>query len=66
MEDTKFTPTVEAAQEMYEALEQIANMEPGESETSDDGCHYYTESCWRCYEMIGIAQATLKKIRGEA
>ena len=46
---------------MYEALKQIASMEPGES--YDEMCDIY-EDCGTCYEMINIAKEALKKVRG--
>lgn len=47
---------------MYEALEQIANMQPGEY--YDEMCDGY-EDCDTCREMIDIARDVLMKMRGE-
>ena len=47
---------------MYDALEQIANMEPGEA--YDEMCDIYTD-CDTCHEMIDIAKEALNKVRGE-
>ena len=51
-----------AAPEMYEALQKIASMEPGES--YDEMCDIY-EDCITCDDMISIARAAIRKVRGE-
>ena len=56
----KFTP--EVCREMYDALQKIANMNPGES--YDEECSIY-EDCSTCYDMIDIAKEALQKARGE-
>ncbi len=50
-----------AAPELYAALKKIAEMEPGTSCDTDDGCSYYTSECGTCDEMISIAKEALKK-----
>ena len=48
--------------EMYDALQKIANMNPGES--YDEECSIY-EDCSTCYDMIDIAKEALQKVMGE-
>ena len=50
-----------AAPVMLEALQKIAEMEPGTSCDTDDGCSYYTSECGNCDEMISTAKEALKE-----
>ena len=54
-----------AAPELYAALKKIAEMEPGTSCDTDDGCSYYTSECGNCDEMIAIAREALEKAEVE-
>ena len=47
--------------DMVKALKRIAEMEPGTSCDTDDGCSYYTSECGTCDEMISIAKEVLEK-----
>lgn len=50
---------IQKARILYQALEKIASMEPGES--YDEMCNIY-EDCSTCYEMIDIAKEALKEV----
>ena len=54
-----------AAPKLYAALKKIAEMEPGTSCDTDDGCSYYTSECGNCDEMIAIAREALEKAEAE-
>ena len=60
VQSVKFTP--EVCREMYDALQKIANMNPGES--YDEVCSIY-EDCPTCYDMIDIAKEAMQKVKGE-
>ena len=47
--------------DMVKALKRIAEMSPGTSCDTDDGCSYYTSECGTCDEMISTAKEALEK-----
>ena len=52
---------IQKARIVYQALEKIANMEPGEHEDSMSLHNSYLTECSQCHEMISIAKEALEK-----
>ena len=57
----KYSKLISNIPVMLDALRKIAEMEPGTSCDTDDGCSYYTSECGTCDEMISTAKEALKE-----